>query len=336
MKKNIKKTVLLITFLAIISCNNKAKTEFRKTSISENYNIELPISFEKTSEGIWEVPNISFNILSVNINNGLVKNLKEEVDNESKSPEKASYYEDMIFVKTDEFEKNGFKGVISYYEKDNKGKRLGLVTLKSYIIIAVVQDDISNIRFISISLSKNINDDISHSIKSLSINKSIAKIGAFDEDKAKNEGFQIFKDENFIIKCKGNLLLDKLRYEQFEQEGQANSKPYHVFKDGVDYNINVSDMSSLLNGRSKEEINNYNKDDLKYYQTKFNEMGIKNEQIKFKEFNAVFYENLQEGKLTKAIYFHNDMKSYMIQVTSKKNTKRLYEEFTNTFDLIKK
>lgn len=336
MKKYIKKTALLFALLAIISCNNKAKTEFVNTYISENYKIELPVRFEKTNEGIWEVPNTSFNILSVNINNGLVKNLKEEVENESKSTQKASYYKDMVFVKSEEFEKNGFTGVISYYEKDNKGNRLGLVTLKSYVIIAIVQDDISNIKFVSISLSNNINDDISYSIKSLSKNKSVAKINLFDEKKARNNGFQIFNDENFIIKCKGNLLLDKLRYEQFEKEGQANSKPYHVFKNGVDYNINISDMSSLLNGRSKEEIDKYNKDDLEYYQTKFDEMGIKNELKKFKGFDAVYYENTVDGKLSKALYFHNDMKSYMLQVTSKSETKKLFEEFINSFDLINK
>ena len=173
--------------------------------------------------------------------------------------------------------------------------------------------------------------------KSSKIIKSLPLKNNFDEEKIKKEGFQVFKNENFIIKCKGKILFDKARFENDQQSGQPNySKPYHVFKNGVDYNINVSDMSSLLNGKDKTEINNFNNDDLKYYQTKFDEMGIKNEIKKFKGFDAVFYENTADGKLSKALYFHKDMKSYMLQVTSKSETKKLFEEFINTFELIDK
>ena len=65
-------------------------------------------------------------------------------------------------------------------------------------------------------------------------------------------------------------------------------------------------------------------------------MGVKNKQKKFKDFNAVFYEISQNGKLTKAVYFHKHMKSYMLQVSSSKNTQTLFDEFINSFEFINK
>lgn len=173
--------------------------------------------------------------------------------------------------------------------------------------------------------------------KSSKIIKSLPLKNNFDEEKIKKEGFQVFKNENFIIKCKGKILFDKARFENDQQSGQPNySKPYHVFKNGVDYNINISDMSILLDGKSSNEIAKFNDEDLVYYQTKFDEMGVKNKQKKFKDFNAVFYEISQNGKLTKAVYFHNHKKSYMLQVSSEKNSQKLFDEFINTFELIEK
>ena len=336
MKKTLKKTVLLITFLLIISCNNQKKTKFVEVKISDTYKIELPIGFIKTNEGIWEVPNTSFNILSIQTSSEVFENLKKVIDDESKSQQNEYYFKNMIFKKTEEFNKNGFKGIISYYEKDNKGKGLGLVSLKSYIVIATVQDDISCIRFVSISLNKNINDDIKYSIKSLSKNKYESKVGKFDEVKAKSEGFQVFTDDNFIIKCEGKLAIDKLRMEDMKLSGHKNSKPYHVFVKGVDFNINISDLRGLFAGKSIDEINKYNNDDLLYYKKNFNDMGVKNKMDKFKKFDAIYYENTSDGKLTKAVYFHDKMKSYMLQVSSIKNTDKLFNEFINTFELMRK
>jgi hypothetical protein len=65
-------------------------------------------------------------------------------------------------------------------------------------------------------------------------------------------------------------------------------------------------------------------------------MGVKNNRGVFNKFDAVYYENNQDGRLTKAVYFHHKMKSYMIQVTNNKNTEKLFTEFTGTFELIEK
>lgn len=329
--------ILCAAIISIFSCNNKEKTKFVETSISELYKIELPDNFVSKTAGIWEDPNKTFNILSISVKKETMNNLQEEIDNQVNSTKDNFYFKDMVFVKSEKYETKDFRGLISFFEKNNKGKGLGLVTLKSYITIGIVQDEVSTILISSVCLNKNITDNITHSIKSISKAKVVAKNNTFNKEILEKNGFQVFSDENFIIKCKGKILFDKARFENDQQSGQPNySKPYHVFKNGVDYNINISDMSILLDGKSSNEIAKFNDEDLVYYQTKFDEMGVKNKQKKFKDFNAVFYEISQNGKLTKAVYFHNHKKSYMLQVSSEKNSQKLFDEFINTFELIEK
>lgn len=336
MKIKFKRTAfILIAFQLIISCSNKKETEFVKTILANNYKIDLPSGFQKTNEGMWKFPEYTY--LSINVEKGTTKDILKEVETKSNISEVQENYKDKVFIKTESFDKDGFKGVISFYEKDNNGKGLGLVNLKSYIVIAVVQDKNNRIYINSISLNRNINEDLTKSIKSISLNDPEIDENKFDFEKAKNEGYQIFSEDNFIIKCKGKLLLDKLRMEQMKQNGLSdNSKPFHVNFGGVDYNINIGDYSSILNNQNDEEIKKFNNEDLIYYQTKFNEMGIKNNNAKFKEFDAIYYQNSQDEKLTYALYFHHKMKSYMLQVTSEKNSEKLFNDFINSFELIEK
>ncbi len=341
MKKIFKKAILCFAVLSVVSCKNYGY-EFIEATLPNDYNIKLPEYLVKEENGIWKYKNDTYNtMLKIDVVIGtsskINSDINKEIEIESKLYDNSEIYKGKYFVKSEIIDKNGFKGKVSFYEKKNTGKGLGLVSLQTYIVIGVIEDDQNRIYFNSYSFNKDINDDLLKSIKSISKNNIVANFNKFDKEKAVREGYQVFTNENFIIKCKGNLLFDKLRFEDGQQNGQTNySKPYHVFKNGVDYNINVSDMSSLLNGKDKTEINNFNNDDLKYYQTKFDEMGIKNEIKKFKGFDAVFYENTADGKLSKALYFHKDMKSYMLQVTSKSETKKLFEEFINTFELIDK
>lgn len=326
----------LALIILMISCEKKTPTKFVETPLSKNYSIEIPIKFKKFRENSWKLPEHTY--LDIVVANDTASNLEDELKGYVNYYSSQEMYKGQIFVKKEKFEINGFKGLISYYEKDNKGKRLGLINLKSYIVYAVIQDTTNRILLNSISLSNNINDDLSKSIKSIKLKSALVSNtrNDFDETKAQKEGFQVFKNENFIIKCKGKILLDKLRVEQIEQNGLSNnSKPFHVFIKGVDYNINVSDLSSVLAGQNKEELIKHNKEDLTYYQTKFDEMAIKNQRGKFKNIDAVYYQNSQDDKQSKAVYFHHKMKSYMLQVTSKQNTDKLFNEFINSFEIIK-
>ena len=337
MKNILKKTALLTALILMFSCNNKPKTKFINTPISDFYKIELPDNFEKIQEGFWEIPNTSFNLLAINVEKGVVKSLNEAVENESKAQKNQTYFKDMKFIKSKEFEQNGFRGVISYYEKDNKGKGLGLVSLKSYIIIGVVQDEISNIHFISISLSKNIDDDLTKSIKSISlINPSVAE-NNFDEATYVKNGFQIFKKENFVIKCLGKLKIDNERIKQFEENNSGkNSTPFISKKDNNEFVINVTDHSNLYSGIEKEKLIKYHSQDMDTYAENLKSVGITYQRAKFKDYDCVYYENTQNNILTKAVFFEAGLNAYLLQVASNKNTNKTFEEFINTFELIKK
>lgn len=191
---------------------------------------------------------------------------------------------------------------------------------------------LSLILFISCNNKKQTNTPKTQTVNTeLNVNN----INSFDEEKYINEGYQIFKEDNFVIKCEGKILLDKLRIQQMKQNGlYDNSKPYHVYVEGIDYNLNIGNYESVLKGQNKEEILKFSEDDLDYYQTKFDEMGVKNNRSTFKGFDAVYYENTIEGRTTKAVFVHHKMKSYMIQLTSNKSTEELFQNFINTFEFI--
>ena len=273
MKNRILSFSALFIMCYIISCSNKKETEFIKTSVSQSYEMKIPNRFEKTDDGHWKLEPHTY--LDVSEISGTTQDMKNDINKLMQFYDSQEIYQGGIFTKSEDFDHNGFKGIINYYEKDTKGKGAGLVTLKSYIVFAVVQDEKNRIYINSISLNKNINDDLSECIKSISKSESNKEkiVSSFDEAKAVKDSFQIFREDNFIIKCNGKLLLDKLRIEQMQQNGQTNnSRPFHVFYKGVDYNINVSDFSSVLKGQSDNEISKYNNEDLTYYETKFNEM----------------------------------------------------------------
>lgn len=333
----IRKIILLTVLMTVISCNKNKSTEFLKTDIGKGYSMDFPVGFNKINSISWKLGS-QHTFLDVVVLDGTSDNMQNELEKFISFYSKQDIYLDQVLVKNEKIETDGFKGIVEYYEKSNKGKGLGLVNLKSYIVYAIMQDDSNRVLVNSISLSKNINDDLKKSIKSIKLKNKLGKkiSSKIDLLKAKKDGSQIFETDNFIIKCKGKLIIDRLRMEYLAQNGQKNSKPYHVFYDGVDYNINISDQSDLLNGRSSKEVVDYNKEDLKYYQAKFNEMKIKNKRKPFKNFDAVYYEIFQDNKLTKAVYFHHKNKSYMLQVSCKKNTDYQFTKFINSFEIINK
>lgn len=177
---------------------------------------------------------------------------------------------------------------------------------------------------------------ISCNNKQANVNTSDQKdISKFDENKAKEEGFQIFKNEKFIIKCDGNLKLDQERVEYFKQNNLGtNATPFHVYINEVDYNINVINMSSLYDGISKGELEKHQNEDLDNYETNLKSTGIEYERGKLKDINCIYYQNNLQDKLSKAVYFENGLNSYLLQVTSKENTNKLFDEFVHSFEII--
>lgn len=335
--KNLKKylTIPLIVLL-LSSCNQKRNTNFEKFDFGNRYSIELPEKYYKYNETTWKAnKHTYFNIKMGQIGNS---DLNTELKEYFESLKNDDLFEKSKLVRSEEFEENGFKGFIFFYEEDLKKERVGIVSLTSYGVYAIVRNDREQFMINSMALSNNNFDQIAKSIKSISLNEenlNIVTKKIFDKNKALENGYQVFQDEGFMVKCNKEIKLDRLRIQQKKQSGMDdNSKPYHVYSDGTDYNINVSTFESILAGKSDEEIKNYNKNDLDYYQTKFDEMSIKNSRGKFKDFDAVYYENTQNGRTTKAVFFHLEMKSYMLQVTDDKNVEKKFKDFIETFKII--
>ena len=336
--KRISSIIILSTI--IFSCNQKKETKYSKKELTDNFTIEIPSDYFSygNSEGrkVWKSGETSFLLIETKFANST--DLNKEIQEYSSAQDTKDLYKNKRLVKTENFENNDLKGIISFYKNDVKGKGAGLVTLTSYITFAIVQSQDTQFNIESMTLSDNTFDEIAKSIKSISRKTSSIKIpiaNSFDKNKALEEGYQVFQEDGFMVKCKGELKLDKLRIQQMKQAGMAdNSKPYHVYHNNTDYNINVSSFDQVLFGKNDKEIEDYNKNDLDYYQTKFDEMSIKNSRKKFKDYDAVYYENTQDNRTTKAVFFHHKMKSYMLQVTDDNNVEKKFLDFIDTFEII--
>lgn len=332
--KNYFITLLITTILS--SCDQKRNTKFDSFDFENDYSIELPSKYNKIKDLTWQAGDHTY--FDINISQIGQDNLKETLDKYLASRNTSDLFERSKLIRTEEFEESGLKGVISFYEEDLKKQGAGIVSLTSYGVFAVVRNQTEEFIINSMALSDNNFTQISKSIKSIKSKKNKLNIpvaNQFDKNKAIEEDYQIFQNDGFMVKCNQEIKLDELRIEQMKQSGMDDkSRPFHVYDDGTDYNINVSDFGSVLTGQSEQEIIDYNKKDLDYYQVKFDEMSVNNSRDKFKGMDAVFYDNTQNGRTTKAVFFHHKTKSYMLQVTDDNDVESKFKDFIKTFELI--
>lgn len=332
--------LIIIVSTIICSCNQKDEVTYTKYDLTNGFTIEIPLDYynygNNENKIAWKSQDNSLIIVESKYTNST--DLNKEIQKYISAYDYDELYKDKRLIKTETFENEILNGIISFYKRDVKSKGTGFVTLTSYITFAIVQSNNTQFNIQSVTLSDNNFDEITKSIKSISSQLNSTKISntnSFDKNKAIEEGYQVFEEDGFMIKCKGELKLDRLIIQQLKESGIGdNSKPYHVYIEGTDYNINVSSFEKVLFGKNDKEINDYNKDDLDYYQTKFNEMSIKNKRGKFKNYDAVYYENIQDNRITKAVFFHNKKKSYMLQVTDNTNVEKKFLDFIETFEII--
>ena len=258
MFKQILSIIILSTI--IFSCNQKKETKYSKIELTDNFTIEIPsdyFSYGNSEERkIWKSGETSFLLIETKYANST--DLNKEIQEYSSAQDSKDLYKNKRLVKTENFENDDLKGIISFYKNDVKGKGAGLVTLTSYITFAIVQSNDTQFNIESMTLSDNTFDEITKSIKSISSKTNSIKIpvaNLFDKNKALEEGYQVFQEDGFMVKCKGELKLDKLRIQQMKQAGMADiSKPYHVYHNDIDYNINVSSFDQVLFGKNDKEI----------------------------------------------------------------------------------
>ncbi|WP_445749950.1 hypothetical protein [Polaribacter sp.] len=332
-------SIIIVTTI-IFSCNQKKETTYSKKDLNNDFTIEIPSDYfsygNNENRKVWKSGETSFLFVETKYSNS--SDLNKEIQEYASAQDSKDLYKNKRLVNTENFENENLKGIILFYKSDVKGKGAGLVTLTSYITFAVVQSNNTQFNIESMTLSDDNFDEISKSIKSISSQTNSIKIpvaNSFDKNKAIEEGYQVFQEDGFMVKCKGELKLDRLRIQQMKEAGMGdNSRPYHVYNNGTDYNINISSFEEVLFGKTDKEIEDYNKNDLDYYQTKFDEMSIKNNRGKFKNYDAVYYENTQDNRLTKAVFFHHKKKSYMLQVTDNTNVEKKFSDFIDTFEII--
>jgi len=164
-----------------------------------------------------------------------------------------------------------------------------------------------------------------------------------DINQAKNEGFQIFDNENFIIKCPSKFKEDVVYYETAKSQGMDVStiKSYvasentNSYEEGVIYNIVINDLSSFYDGFSKKEELIF---DEKFFDKYITDIKANNFKYKISKSNnkkCIHYNYSQAGLPTKAMLIIDNKKSYMLQVASRKNLDAKFEYLITNFKFIK-
>lgn len=159
----------------------------------------------------------------------------------------------------------------------------------------------------------------------------------------KQEGYQIFKQDNFVIKCNSKLKVNTEALRLAKEKGMnfilssyIGSENENSESTGVIYNIQISDISSQY---KNAPISKQNEITIKYLDSYCSSLKANNMSYSrpiFNGLNSVEYSFLQNGVLpTKAIIFIKDKKAYMLQVGTRKDLSKKYTSLKNSFKFIK-
>lgn len=160
--------------------------------------------------------------------------------------------------------------------------------------------------------------------------------------KAKNEGFQIFEDENFIIKCPVVLEIDR-KIDDSNLSNNDKEREYvdivgrYKFDSGtpVVYTILVDKSIRNYCSNKKELILVLENKYLRDFISSLNKRKIKytKEKIDNKECYKYIY-NLESTPVM-VLFIINNGFSYLIQVSSNVDLEGKFNDFIRTFKLIK-
>jgi len=162
-----------------------------------------------------------------------------------------------------------------------------------------------------------------------------------DIKKFKQEGFQVFEDDNFLIKCncklKPNTLAIKMskehgiKYPFSPYLGAENKDSYDI---GIIYNINVTDISSEYNSIPQSKYNYFTNQYLKNYIDQLVSNNMSYTEGEFNGVKAVEYSFSQAGLPTKAIIFIKDKKSYLLQVATRNRLPKIFNSLKTSFKFL--
>lgn len=335
MRKIILISMVLFGF-SIISCSTKPEVQLETEEVFSGVLAELPSKFIEEKEGLWINDK---DILIFRVPPFTVRDVEDDLKQfASQMAQKEEMHKGMVFMKSLDVQNKDLNGKIDIYERKFEGGGTGLITYDVTFVFALVQSNQKPILVQGIATTERSLNSMISTIKSLREVGSAKEVSGNDVDveKFRKDGYQIFEDFNFVIKSHAKLKLDTTMLEYFRKNSNLNSQPYHIKYKGVDYNVNISDFSSLYHNAEPSLIDETNEQYILDYKTNLDSYGIKNYISEFKGMKAVYYENMQNGIKSKAVFFHHYNKAYMLQVSSKTDIDNYFKKFIGTFELIKK
>lgn len=345
--------IIAIVFSTLLfSCGQKSgsSTTFSDDKLLDNYSLKIPTVLHKDSERKWATSESNSDLLLLEINTSLMgdKSLQEHLD-ALVNEDTREVYQDKSFVSKDSLSFNGFTGIAAYYEKDNSK---GVIPVVSYYTFAILQDGNDIIKISSISLGKDYTEDIKTTIKSIKTIKNDSlktssnvesKKGISKEElkKLKQDGFQIFEKDNFLITCncklKQNTLAIKMAKEQgvkYPFSSYVCSENKNSYETGVICNINVTDMTSDYSSIPESKYSYFTNKYLKSYIGSLEANNISYTEGEFNGVKTVEYTFSQMELPTKAVIFVKDKKSYLLQIGTRKNLSKKFSDLKTSFKFI--
>lgn len=341
-----------IVFLLFHSCkqNNDSNIEFKTESLSDRYSIEIPVNLNRESDGYWNNEHLNNNELfqlRITLDSIGDRNI-DEILYDLVSYDKREVVQNKVIVRRESLKFDNFVGVFVEYEKNNNK---GNVPIMTNFAFGVLQDGTEIIKFSALSFGKNYMDDVLTTVKSIeriadeksnTLNAELTeKVRKIDISDAKKEGFQVFENDNFIVKCICKLSLNTELMDNVNKEG--NNYPIRAFmcvekpdnyEAGVIYNINITDLSIDYNNLETRNVKLYEEAFLKSYIENIERSRISYNTEKYLGFNAVEYSFNQNGLPTKAIVFVKNKKSFTLQVGTRKKLDSRFHDLKKSFNFI--
>ncbi|WP_417875821.1 hypothetical protein [Winogradskyella sediminis] len=255
-----------IAFFVFISCDNKKEISFEENSLPNGYSIEIPANYFKYGENnnklVWKSDKVKF--LFVEILNRKSSNLNQEIELFSSKQNSENLYKNVRFINSETFDNNEIRGVISYFKNDTKSKGLGLVTMTNYAVFAIVNTSNFQFRIESSSLSENNFDEITKSIKSISLNSK----KTIDMNTTNNNSSEIIDSLDNMYRIKEQIILDK--YDSINKQNIRYAKTIDSLKsikNSESFNQNDKFTETEKNNSNKEEekVISFLKEHYKFY-----------------------------------------------------------------------
>ena len=344
--------ISVVFLLLFLSCGQKKKsTIFKEDKLFDDYLLKIPSVLVKEGEGKWQTPESDHNLLLLEINSSMKgeRSLQEHLDGFI-NEDNRKFYQGKSIVNKETLSFNGFSGIAVNYDKDNS---TGIYPVMTYYTFAVLQEGNIIIRIRSASMGVNYTADIMTTIKSIKKNRSDSlkinlsnvsqkEISKFDLKKLKHEGYQIFENDNFLIKCNCTLKLNKAAIETAKEQGSkypfisytcsANENSY---ESGSICNINIIDMTSDYASLQENQYDYFTNQFLKSYSKEMIANNVSCTEGEFNGLKTVEYSFLQMEELpTKAIFFVKDKKSYLLQIGTRKNIVKTFNDLKASFKFI--